>query len=190
MDDFEQQLSRRPIAPPPTGWRDEILAAARQGRTGFQPVTERTEIGSLVGDRTAISATNEELIEAGGSVLARQRDFDNLPASAKDRLEACPTLLAALRGWLWPHPGAWAALAAVWVFIFFMNHQIQVDVQHDIELAGVRAPAADVLNAFEERRVAVEHYLATDKFEPPILDRPPVSNPRRTGSPPLMLLST
>lgn len=158
MDDFEQHLRRQPIAPPPTYWRYEVLAAARQGRTGFQPVCAS--------------------------------ESERPSTSTKDMLEACPTLLAVLRGWLWPHPGAWAALASVWVFIFFMNHQIQVDVQHDIELAGVKAPASDVLNAFEERRVAVEHYLATDEFEFPVLDRPRVTKPRRTGSPPLMLLTT
>lgn len=190
MDDFEQQLCRQPMTRPPARWRDEILATARQGRTGLQPVTERKGNQLQTDLRTAISATNGELIETGHLSPECQPKFKTPLASTKDRLETCPTLLGVLRGWLWPHPGAWAALAAVWVFIFFMNHQIQVGVQHDIELAGVKAPAGDVINAFEERRLAVERLLASGDLEIPVLDRPPANRPRRTGSPPLMLLAT
>ncbi|MBI1176462.1 hypothetical protein GC207_03380 [bacterium] len=90
---------------------------AHQGRTGFQPVTERTVNGSVVQNQTAISATNGELIEGSESSSAGLRDFETSPASAKDRLEACPTLWS----WLRRQRAIWGVLGAAWCAIVVLN---------------------------------------------------------------------
>lgn len=104
--------------------RAEVVASearAHQGRTGFQPVTERTVNGSVVQNQTAISATNGELITSRQSSSAGLRNFETSPASAKDRLEACPTLWFALWSWLRRQRAIWGALGAAWCAIIVLN---------------------------------------------------------------------
>jgi hypothetical protein len=51
--------------------------------------------------------------------------------------------------WLWPHPAAWAGLAAVWVVILaveFAAHSEPADVS-----AGLVRPAPEMLQAFQDR---------------------------------------
>jgi len=82
LEDFEQRLQRQALRQIPTGWRAEILSAAR--------VVETPRCG--VGQRNALS------LPAILSILNRQ-----------------------LSSLLWPHPKAWAGLAAVWILIFAVD---------------------------------------------------------------------
>lgn len=94
---------------------------AHQGRTGFQPVTERAVNGSVVQNQTAISATNGESIEAGRPFSSRQRNSDTRQAPTQDSLEACPTLWFALWSWLRRQRAVWGAFAAAWCVIIVLN---------------------------------------------------------------------
>jgi len=51
------------------------------------------------------------------------------------------------RQWLWPHPAAWGALAAVWVAIFALAYAGRPEQP----IASARSSAPDMLQAFEER---------------------------------------
>jgi len=86
-DDFEQQLQRQPLRQIPTGWREEILAAADVNR---RQIINREEVG---------------------------RGF----TSAATRRSSLSSLRSQLSAIFWPHPAAWAGLAAVWMVILTVN---------------------------------------------------------------------
>lgn len=139
MDDFEQQLRRQPLNPPPANWRAEILRQARMAAAADSPATQ-------------------------------------------------PGLIAQLREWLWPHPGAWATLAAIWLVLLMVHRQTESAIQSGMIASG--ADPREVIEAFAQRQRATERLLAGLDFDLPIADRlKPV--PRRSHTaPPLMLLTT
>jgi len=51
-DDFEKQLERQSLRPPPTAWREEILAAAR---ANIRPASHSAESDLLVGWRAFLA---------------------------------------------------------------------------------------------------------------------------------------
>jgi len=89
--DFETRLSRQPMKQIPGEWRAEILAAAREAGRQIRAV------------RSGDSEDRRHINALDGGFLPK----------------------AATRAWfqnlLWPHPKAWAGLAAVWVCIFVLN---------------------------------------------------------------------
>jgi hypothetical protein len=188
MDDFEQQLRRQTPAPPPANWRAEILEAARQSRTGLQPVPERTEKPAHVRAQTAYLAPASNTIGTGGWSSEIQPAFGAPAAPAGDRLQTCPTLLVRLREWLWPHPAAWASLAAVWIVLFSVQRQTETAIQS--EMIALRAAPEEVLEAFAQRQMATERLLAGLDFEIPTMDRLKPVRRHPIASPPLMLLAT
>lgn len=104
--------------------------------------------------------------------------------------EPRPALLARFREWLWPHPAAWAGLATIWLVLFLVQHQMNVEIRDEIELAGTRAPVRDVLLAFEEQQALINQLLAAnDTLDLPAMDRP--RRPARTQPlHPLMLIAS
>jgi hypothetical protein len=61
--------------------------------------------------------------ELRGEILAACRGSK---AEGREQEQSWPSTLAArLSTIFWPHPKAWAALAAVWIFIFALNFSIR-----------------------------------------------------------------
>jgi len=188
MDDFEQQLRRQSLATPPTNWRAEILEAARQGRTGLQPVSERTETATLVRSETAICDVTLNSAGVGALPGGKPSVTETLRAPAGDRLQTCPTLLARFREWLWPHPAAWASLAAIWIVLIGVQRKTETAIRS--EMIALRAGPEEVLEAFAQRQMATERLLAGLDFEIPAMDRMKPVRRYPMASPPLMLLTT
>ena len=188
MDDFEQQLRRQTPAPPPVELRAEILDAARQSRTGLQPVSERTAKVAPLRDQTAQLAPASNAIEASDLSSAVRSTTEAPAAPAGDRLQTCPTLLARFREWLWPHPAAWASLVAVWIVLISVQHQTETAIRS--EMIALRAGPEEVLAAFAQRQQATERLLAGLDLEVPAMDRVRPVRRHPLASPPLMLLTT
>lgn len=189
MDDFEQRLRRQPLNPPPANWRAEILEAARQGRTGLQPVSERTAKSVQSRGPTAQLAPASNKIGAAGLSSEASQVTGANPAPSRDRLwKACPTLLARFREWLWPHPAAWASLAAIWIVMLSVHRQTETAIQS--EMIALRAAPEEVLEAFAQRQQATERLLAGLDFELPAMDRLKPVRRHPLVSPPLMLFTT
>jgi len=78
-------------------------------------------------------------------------------------------------GWwrqlLWPHPAAWASLAAAWVAIVALNRAATPDAA---PRQVATRPSRDMVLAYQERqRLSAE--LASDRSEPP---KPAADRPR------------
>jgi hypothetical protein len=72
---------------------------------------------------------------------------------------------------LWPHPAAWASLAAAWVAIFALN---LAGAPEAAPRQVATRPSPDMILAYQERqRLSAE--LASDRSEPP---KPAVDRPR------------
>ena len=111
-------------------------------------------------------------------------------ASPSGSRETGPTLIALLREWLWPHPAAWASLAAIWLVLISVHHQTESAIQ--AELIASWVDPREMLEAFAQRQHATERLLAGLDFETPIIDADrlrPVHRLSPSG-PPLMLLTT
>lgn len=111
-------------------------------------------------------------------------------ASPSGSREPRPTLIAVLREWLWPHPAAWASLAAIWLVLFSVHHQTESAIQAG--LIASRVDPREVLQAFAQRQHATERLLAGLDFETPIIDADRLRPVHRLppNGPPLMLLTT
>ncbi|GEM_PF-2071920 len=182
MDKFEQHLQRQPLNGPPADWRTDILEVARQSRTGILPVTERIAENELAQELNATVAVENE----GPTREGRSGDQTLKPGW----LHRVTGRMPVLRDLLWPHPGAWASLAAIWLFLFVMQHQMNVEIQEEITLAGIQPPVTDVMVAMEQHQIAIEQLLAMNNFEPPVIDRPRRMIVSPTNLPPLMILKS
>ena len=190
MDKFEQQLCRQSLNAPPTQWRAEILEAARQSRTGLQPVTECTAKVALFQEPTAQLAPASNTIEAGVLSSKFSSATEALRPPAKDKVKPCPTWLIRFREWFWPHPAAWASLAAIWLVLVSAHWQIEATVQ--AERIASHTDPREVLAAFAQRQQATERLLAGLDFDPAPVDGDRWKPVHRLppASPPLMLLTT
>ena len=89
-----------------------------------------------------------EILKASGTRFIRQ------PATVAEysllsKLNCC---LASL---FWPHPAAWAGLAAVWIFIFAVNFSIQEKTP--VVAEKIAPPSPEVMAELrEQRRLFVE----------------------------------
>ncbi len=101
-------------------------------------------------------------------------------AAARREPSRPPTFILRLRHWLWPHPAAWAGLAACWVAILAL-HLASAPSAAEIAQARVGARLAAACN----------HLLGNPEFmavlaEPP----PPPPPPRRSPDQGLLLRQT
>jgi len=60
-----------------------------------------------------------------GEILAAARAAVSRPSTLASRRNWLSTLNAQLSTIFWPHPKAWAGLAAIWIFIFAINFSIR-----------------------------------------------------------------
>ena len=96
--------------------------------------------------------------------------------------ELLSTLNSQLSTLLWPHPAAWAGLAAVWVVILGL-HSARGDASR-LTAKGVPPPSAQVFMAFQEQQrllselIAPRETPAADRSEP---IRPRPRSERRSG---------
>jgi len=67
---------------------------------------------------------------------------------------------------------------------------MNVEIQEEIALAGIKPPATDVMVAMEQHQIAIERFLALNDFELPAIDRPKRIPVMPTNLPPLMLFTT
>jgi hypothetical protein len=96
--------------------------AIRQGRTGFpEPVCERTERTVPTWEPTAKVAPASNKIAAGALSSASPPAAGAAWSPARDRLPACPALLARWFTWLNWQRAAWSGFAAVWCVILGLN---------------------------------------------------------------------
>jgi len=75
------------------------------------------------------------------------------------------------RQWLWPHPAAWTALAALWVVIFALGFAARPEPA--IRSASSASHPPDILQAFAERtRLMAELSGESAEMRPSAADRP------------------
>jgi len=75
------------------------------------------------------------------------------------------------RQWLWPHPAAWTALAALWVIIFALGFAARPEPL--IRSASSASHPPDILQAFAERtRLMAELSGESAELRPSAADRP------------------
>jgi hypothetical protein len=75
---------------------------------------------------------------------------------------------------LWPHPAAWAGLAAVWVVILGINLTTGSPTRTEAKLSRPASP--QFFMAFQEQQRLLNELLATR--ETPVADRPKTGAPR------------
>src|ERR1035437_5535226 len=151
-EDFEKRLQRQPLRQMPGEWREEILSAARQA--SLPEHAPRTK-------STLRSAATE--------------DGHHAPPS--------PSLLSTINHQLstilWPHPTAWAGLAAVWLVILGINLTTRDASQMLAKHASPVSP--QIFMAFQEQERLLSELIGprdTPVAEGP---KPRLPRPRREG---------
>ena len=140
-DEFEKQLSSRPMRQIPAEWRQEILSAAHQASLSEH----------------ASSVLRSSTAEGG-------RTTHHAPPSPS----LLSTINSQLSTLLWPHPTAWAGLAAVWLLILGVN---LVTREATLVVAKRAAPASpQVFMAFQEQERLLSELLGPR--ETPVADQP------------------
>ena len=88
-----------------------------------------------------------------------------------------PVLLLICRDLLWPHPRAWAGLAAVWIFIFVLNFSMRDTAPVMAERAAPPSPEvivelkqqqrmlAELIGAGQAREAEVPRFLPQPRSE-------------------------
>jgi hypothetical protein len=128
-DEFEQNLSRQPVKRIPGEWRADILAAARGA--------QMSRHGSAVRQQSAfaILSVNQQLDMGKGEARPHpgplpRGEGETLPAAWRNVALSIQGFYARmvrgnlsqhLSALLWPHPKAWAGLAATWILIAVLN---------------------------------------------------------------------
>ncbi len=75
------------------------------------------------------------------------------PVSAP-RASFLSTLPRRLSAWLWPHPAAWAGLAAVWIFVFAVDFSIRGPAPVVAQKSAPPSPAVIVQLRLQQRMLA------------------------------------
>jgi len=123
--------------------------AAPQGRTGLQPVSERTEEVAHVRAQAAQLALTSSSIEVGAGASGIPSTIGPSSAPAGDRLQTGPTLRARWFAWLNWQRAAWSGFAAVWSVILGLNLAARLEGEHHLA-SGSRAEAREVLMGMHE----------------------------------------
>ncbi len=118
-------------------------------------------------------------------ILAAARQASSAQHATRNRQPPCtsPSLLSTLRcqlsALLWPHPAAWAGLAAVWLMILGLNHATS-----EVPPRTARRdspPSPQVFMAFQEQQRLLAELLGPR--EAPAAERPkPAVPPPRSES--------
>jgi hypothetical protein len=146
-DDFEKRLGRQPLRQIPGEWREEILSAARQA-SSIQHAPPVLRSSTAEGGRTT----------------------QHVPA----RRSLLSTLSQQLSALLWPHPTAWAGLAAVWLVILGINLTTQDAATVVAKHASPVSP--QIFMAFQEQERLLAELIGPS--EPPVAERPKPRLPR------------
>jgi hypothetical protein len=151
-DDFEKRLERQPLRQIPGEWREEILSAARQASLAeHAPPVLRSS--------TAEGGRTTQHVSASRSLLS--------------------TIHHQLSTLLWPHPTAWAGLAAVWLVILGINLTTR---DASTVIAKHASPVSpQVFMAFQEQQRLLVELIGPR--ETPVAERPKpvVPRPRSEG---------
>ena len=146
-DDFEKRLERQPLRQIPGEWREEILSAARQASLAeHAPPVLRSS--------TAEGGRTTQHVSASRSLLS--------------------TIHHQLSTLLWPHPTAWAGLAAVWLVILGVN----LTTREASTVVSKRAApvSSQSFMAFQEQERLLSELIGTS--ETPVAERTKASPPR------------
>jgi len=133
-------------------------AAAPQGRTGLQPVFERTEMMAPSQERSA------QLTPAANGIGASVLSSKSSPAAgataapAGDRLQTCPTLLACWFACLNWQRAAWSGFAAVWCVILGLNVAAQSETETSVA-ANAPVNSREFLAGLQENRAQLAALL-------------------------------
>ena len=106
-------------------------------------------------------------------------------AAARDAQASCHPSPATRHGWLatfnrqlsillWPHPKAWAGLAAVWVFVFAVNFSLRDTTPRLAEKSAPPSPEV-MVELKKQQRMFAE---LVGSYESPDADRRKVFSPR------------
>ena len=106
-------------------------------------------------------------------------------AAARDAQASCHPSPATRHGWLatfnrqlsillWPHPKAWAGLAAVWVFVFAVNFSLRDTTPRLAEKSAPPSPEV-MVELKKQQRMFAE---LVGSYETPDADRRKVFSPR------------
>ncbi len=150
---FEDRLAHVPQRPVPAAWREEILTAARAAAP--RPVSAQTA-------------------GARGSVLSISR-----PQPPK-YIRTDPTRGRVLIAMLWPHPRAWAGLAAAWVLILVLTvaGRDPRDLAQTEMARQARPPSPELRELLrQQERLFAELTGRSDGVRPAAV-RPPAAEPR------------
>ncbi len=148
--DFENQLRRQAMRPVPGEWRGEILAAV-------------------------VRAGEEEVADSRSQMETGDRGRGRVTKGASEGSFAA--LNARLAKIFWPHPAAWAGLAAVWVVISVLNWS----ATDHTEMAARKSPppGPDFILAMQEQRRTLARLIGT--MEPPPVEPPKPTEPKPRG---------
>ena len=183
--DFEEQLRRQAMRPVPGEWREGILGAAKTAEEaemgGARSLSARLNAPSpLPGPLPSLRGSGEG--EAVGAAKAAREELGiSRSVISSQRSEARTGWFAGLNAGLakifWPHPAAWAGLAAVWLVISILNRS-SADTT---EMAARKAPppAPDLILAMQEQRRTLARLI--DTTEPPPVEPPKPTEPRPRG---------
>jgi hypothetical protein len=128
--EFEKQLERQPMRELPHEWRSEILAGVSRRvhlDTATVAQTSKSAVSRVSKPATPTNSvglpTWKSAIQQVGNLryrLAFWRRIVAVSRCAPSRTERV-SAINRFSTWLWPHPRAWAGLAAAWVLILLLH---------------------------------------------------------------------
>ena len=157
-DEFEKQLSSRPMRQIPAEWRQEILSATR-------PASLPEHAPPVLRSSTAEGGRATQYVCPSPSLLS--------------------IIHHQLSTLLWPHPTAWAGLAAIWLLILGFNLATGPSAPLVANRASPVSP--QVFIAYQEQERLLAELLGPR--ETPLADRPKPrpSRPRSEGRKQMMV---
>jgi len=102
---------------------------------------------------------------------AAQASRHQSPATRRSLLSTINCQLSTL---FWPHPKAWAGLAAVWIFIFIVNVSMRVPLPKVAEKYAPPSPEV-IVELKKQQRMFAE---LVGSYETPDVDRQKIFSPR------------
>jgi hypothetical protein len=90
------------------------------------------------------------------------------------KLTFAAALKLRLRGIFWPAPAAWAALAAIWIFIFVLNFSMHDKAPQVAE--KISPPSPEVVAELRQQKLLFAELMGSSETR--VADRPRVFPPR------------